>query len=61
MWIAASETCELCDIACSSCNDVYFDSCINCALGRYKIQPVCNSFCPTGYIVNGANCDLDPS
>ncbi|CAG9335177.1 unnamed protein product [Blepharisma stoltei] len=59
-WISSSKTCELCDPICDNCSTVQFDGCLTCISGYYLIQSLCMPFCPTGYVINGSNCDRAP-
>ncbi|CAG9335196.1 unnamed protein product [Blepharisma stoltei] len=59
LWVSSSQSCELCDSICASCSNLKFNGCLTCASGYYLIQSLCMSFCPTGYIINGDNCDGD--
>ncbi|CAG9335159.1 unnamed protein product [Blepharisma stoltei] len=59
-WILSSQTCEFCHSICDNCSTVQFDGCLTCISGYYLIQSLCMPFCPTGYVINGSNCDRAP-
>ncbi|CAG9335175.1 unnamed protein product [Blepharisma stoltei] len=61
VWVSSSKTCEFCNAICASCSTIKYNGCITCISGNYLIQSLCITFCSTGYIINGSNCDSDPA
>ncbi|CAG9335153.1 unnamed protein product [Blepharisma stoltei] len=61
IWISSTQSCELCNAVCATCSTLKIDGCLTCIAGHYLIQSLCISFCPTGYVINGNNCDADPT
>ncbi|CAG9335199.1 unnamed protein product [Blepharisma stoltei] len=61
VWDSDTESCELCDAMCSACSTPNYNGCLTCISSHYLIQSFCMPFCPTGYIINGGNCDRDPN
>ncbi|CAG9335172.1 unnamed protein product [Blepharisma stoltei] len=61
LWVPNFQSCELCHSICASCSTLKFNGCLTCISGYYLIQSLCMSFCPTGYTVNGSNCNANPA
>ncbi|CAG9335149.1 unnamed protein product [Blepharisma stoltei] len=61
VWVSSSQSCELCNTICDTCSTVDYNGCLTCTAGYYLIQSLCMTFCPTGYVINGNNCDADPA
>ncbi|CAG9335141.1 unnamed protein product [Blepharisma stoltei] len=47
-WVSSSETCEICDLACSTCLKTTYFECSTCLVSYQLVGTVCLNSCPYG-------------